>query len=1361
MADSYKDLAAFIKEQHPELANESDVDVATFAVETYPNDFKREMFTWDEPKELNVLQRAYGGLKRAGAKIEEASRQPVADEPSKEISEMMAPSMPQETPEVPAMTMMKGQKRFGPDGKEIVPAKAPEEEYGMLDYLSDAAKAYIGKPAAEAAIGVAELLPESETKQKAVNWLTDKYMEMYEDVEEAKPAAEELLTDFENHPATQVAQLAALVYMSGGGEALKRAPESIRKVGAQIFYKNNKAVISPEQVKRVAQAVRGINVKLSPQEKKMAEAFKKMKQSELANVIRGRKTLVRQKVEPRFDLSRVGKFFSRFKAGARPAPEQAAAAPSTATAQPPAPGVTPPPARGPVTQTTAGALPTSRGMVAGEGFTVAEEAAPPETITRMVFDPRQGTEVPVEIPVQYATPQELEEVGVRALPSPRGMVMGEGFTVAEQAPPRQGYSPEAGEEVSVPRGEAQPRPTGPMEPAPQPVAEQVVEPPVSEPVAPQEPEAPLYPGEPEPPIQPAPAQPAAPQPPPVQPAAPKPKPEKKVPIPEGEKEAAKELELEPDYTQAGSVVVPTPGMLKKAAAKAAGLVSTEAPASILGGKETGRQIKILNSKRASAAEKGVKQVIDANKIVPDAESASDAYFLAANSSYAGQIPDEQKAKLQPVVDQWNKLRETYAQELKDRGIIEQEWPQSAINRLQKDQDDLQAEMLSTKENKNLTAAAKKEQLADLQKQADKNANDIERLQSLKYVHLPTRMMLGQQMEQDPAKYNKVLSASFRNILGRKTVDPYDLVEEGILQKEDFDIRKAMATYVNYVERQKAVADIRDAAVQEGLVKKVSRVPKGPDAPPTETEGWVDIGDKYPIFKGYRVHPGFADNLVNNFEQMGNKWGPIANIMSHAKMLQFYNPIIMPMYDIIQSVGVTQGGAFLPWNIHKSIKDVMGKTDNYFEALDNGLASQPAPTPFKSFEADMNRALQGTGAKDAIKAEAKRLKENPIRILSDTYRASWGLAWSLDKTLRMMSYNHLRSRGFSPKMAAKLAAEAHADYADVPVKTRKALNMALFTPTFQISMGKWFAKMMMSSLRMPYTTAKAKRTGEGTEEAKADRHRAMSLATVIGLLGAMDYVLTKKMGWKREEFARRYTKPVEDKDGTEKQAVMTLSNPINVPQKYYYTFLKAKPGYTKAEQWSKYGRYWLHPVWKLAADLKDNRKPDGNPIANPFTPPSKQAIDMARYTAAHTFAMYSDLIEKTKDTKAEAFQALKKHGHWMDQLLRPVTFAYLRQNESRQVQRKINSLNMTFGRVLRDEHVTMKELKQSYKEYMRQLDVLEKNTEKMIAKRDIIEARKKKYKEWGKVNTIYKAAGDKWGDPQYESLQRAKGRKPED
>lgn len=761
--------------------------------------------------------------------------------------------------------------------------------------------------------------------------------------------------------------------------------------------------------------------------------------------------------------------------------------------------------------------------------------------------------------------------------------------------------------------------------------------------------------------------------------------------------------------EGGFVTIPDPTTRQKIAAKITKIFDTEAPYRAMGAPETGFHVKNIWSRFNAGDEKAQGLARDIVKSLPDKGKLRDAFFLSINPKHGERVglSSERLKELEPVAKNINKLTEEFGQELLDRKVLKDLWPQSAINRNEGTIRQLEQEKALIKSvkwsprtkvkagKKGVSAAVKvtggekrglrARALKEIDAQIKQLSADNEKLSQLRYLHFPARIWLEDKYTNDPEAFRSLLSANFSGIKGRKTIDPYDLVEAKILDPDKVNAAEAVAVYVRYIEHQKAQADIRDAAIREGIVKPFKSAPGD----------WVKLGEKYPIFAGKKVHPVFAELLSDTFESLGTRASKWEQGMAIAKMLQFYNPIIMPMYDTFQGAALTQGRFLQPKRFAKSVVDAVKKTPRYWEAYENGLFSQPYRNPMSQFKKDLNDVMESADFKYWFKNEIERVKSDPVkavlgdlmRIPKDLYSASWNTAWWGDKIIRMSSYNAMRDLGFSARDAAQLAAEAHADYAGVPVKTRKALNKVFFTPTFQISMLKWYANMSTSAAKVPLKTLGAT-LGKKQDKIGNDILRTASLATALGILAAMDYGMRRALGWEREEFARKYTKTVKytDEKGKEqeKEVVVTFSNPLNVPLKYYYTFIKPKPGLTKTEQISKYGRFWLHPLYKMTLELGQNKRADGTPIANPWSSTGMQAVDVSRYMASQMFSMYRGLIDESENTKEEAYRTLKKGGaNPFELMLKPITFMYLRQPKEEAIKRRASRVIVDFSRALID------------------------------------------------------------------------------
>ncbi|MCP4638855.1 MAG: DNA cytosine methyltransferase [bacterium] len=826
--------------------------------------------------------------------------------------------------------------------------------------------------------------------------------------------------------------------------------------------------------------------------------------------------------------------------------------------------------------------------------------------------------------------------------------------------------------------------------------------------------------------------------------------------------SADAIDEEVREAQRGAVTVPedTPGRIKQLVSRFTGIFSTEAPFRAIGAKETGFDLKVLMSRYAAADERALAAVRDLNKVITSPADDAEIFFSTTNPERLARLPAETRERIQPAVDAINKANEQYGKELKEWGVLKDLWPQSAINRISNEIDALMEEAKKIGDGKGAIDGTPRRGLSEeteiraedtrlqkIEEEIARRSADIEKLKTLRFLHFPSRIWLKEKFDSDPESFRTVLSGNFSGIKGRRTIDPFDLVEAGILDPQKVSAREAFAMYTRYVERQRAQKMIRDSAEREGLVKKIA------DAP----EDWVRMDERFPMFAGRKIHPMFAEFLTMNLAgDQGNT--AIRRVFASVKMFQFYNPIIMPMYDTYQAFAVTQGRFARPKYIKRAWQSSMGKDDEYWLAHDNGLFSQPYANPFTEFKADMDRQMAATGLRDRIVFQAKRLRINPLRAFNDIYTASWNLAWVGDRILRLQSYHVLRDMGMSPREAAQTAAEAHADYAGVPVRTRKVANMILFTPTFQISMLKWHTKMLMSVARAPLK-ASAKLAGWNVDSpGKREWVRMASLITAAGALHASDYIMRMLLGWDREQYGRKYKKTITDSRGDDKEVVVSFANPLNVSLKYYYQFVKGYPGTTKLQQIGRFGQFSLHPIPRLVLQAAQNRKGNGEQIVNPFDPGAKQLFDFSRYVAGQIFGLYRGIIAEGEDSKREAVNELKRaEKNPYSELLSLVAFFYMRDSEDIRLKRRAQVLMAQFTSSFQDRPPkTQRDLQTKYNNLLKALDSLEDEADSEEIKRTVKQTRERALSHQAIASGILEESGE-FGVEEIERFREEKAK----
>ncbi|MBA7546161.1 hypothetical protein ES705_38544 [subsurface metagenome] len=603
--------------------------------------------------------------------------------------------------------------------------------------------------------------------------------------------------------------------------------------------------------------------------------------------------------------------------------------------------------------------------------------------------------------------------------------------------------------------------------------------------------------------------------------------------------------------------------------------------------------------------------------------------------------------------------------------MEEPFPQSLITRNNKTMGNLKASLPRLK-----TTEARAKAKAEITRLQDQN--DRIKKQNIQFVSIPAKTILAK-LDTDPILRDRVMSI-FPH-WGRTTITVKDLVDTGIITRQEADIRVIIGEYCDRMGRKYALGKIFENAEKEGLIKSAAERPDWPTARIIIKGQHVSI----PQLRGKRLDPFFSDIITDFF---GREQVTLGGIFGVVKMMQFYNPLFMPMYDVWQSAAagmiVTPKA---PKYMLQGIKDSIKKTDNYWVAFENGTFSKPFVIPYDKFEYQFKEAMKDNKLGDFIKKAA--LPTNWIPML---YTASWHTAWKLDETVRMMTFNMLKDQGMSDREAGQLSALFHSDYASVPPRTRKMLNKIFFTPTFKITMSKLYLNMLKGG-------AKVLTKGKGATLEEKILTRGAVLATA-GMMGISAYFASQ--GYEEVEKFRKYVKTVETDEGL-KENVITLANPFNIPWRYYYRVKGAfKPQTTNvAEKMLQIVKWDLHPIWRVASDVVDNYNCN---VYNPFDDSKKIALDVGIYVTGETVKITKGLLETAKEgeIKADAFKAMQKDfGKLEAVILKPFIFNYLR--EPKEVRRgwAINKLEKEFRRMMyvspsKDPKVNYERLQDFYK-----------------------------------------------------------------
>jgi len=696
----------------------------------------------------------------------------------------------------------------------------------------------------------------------------------------------------------------------------------------------------------------------------------------------------------------------------------------------------------------------------------------------------------------------------------------------------------------------------------------------------------------------------------------------------------------------GSMYIPSMKEVQDLGTKLKSLIDIEAPFKKAGAKETGFQLKNYYSNIGMSHEQALGEINKLNKAGIGNVSAkgstlkvsgkidyADLTFATENPTYAAKLTPEERNIIQPASKIITNYYNKWETKLKEIGWMTEPFPQSLVTRSNRKIGNLKASLDNIK---GIESRAKvKAEINNLQ-------DKVKRIESqnIKFVSIPAKAILAK-AENDPQLNQKLMSIMPH--WGRETVTVKDLVNVDILTRQEADARFILGEYSDRIGRKYALGKIFENAEKEGLIASQVEKPDWPTARIYVNGQSVSI----PQMRGKRLDPFFSDMITHFFSK---DQVTLKGLFGVIKMMQFYNPAIMPMYDVWQSAAA---GTFLnpvkgAEYIATGIEDVIKKTDNYWSAYENGTFSKPYVIPYDKWEYQFKEAMKGNKFGEFLKKAALPLNWIPM-----AYNASWQTAWTLDPMVRMMTFNYLLDKGMTPREAGQMSALFHSDYASVPPATRKALNKVFFTPTFKITMGKLYANMLKGGGKVLTKGIKAT-----TEEKILARGGLLALAGMTGIS-----MFFTNQGYKEIEKFRKYSKEVETDEGM-KENVITLANPFNIPYRYYYRVKNAwnPSNLNVAQKLIDTFKWDLHPIWRVGYDIIENKNYS---IYNPFDESKKVAFDLAKYATGEFVKITKGLLESAESGEftLENFKALQKDmGKLKAIILKPFIFNYLRAPE---------------------------------------------------------------------------------------------------
>lgn len=661
--------------------------------------------------------------------------------------------------------------------------------------------------------------------------------------------------------------------------------------------------------------------------------------------------------------------------------------------------------------------------------------------------------------------------------------------------------------------------------------------------------------------------------------------------------------------------------------------------------ETGLAFKTFHEKINGELEKSKIKIREVSKENLSSHEFQELTFVASQLKKLQSLPLEKRKRISPAYKKVRSFFDTYAKELKKRGIITREFPESTIHKLN---EQIKTEQKSLREGK--FEGAKVIEAQESVKEM-KIARDF--LKKSKYVHIPKAWMEAMWADREtdaPA----LISQFFKE---RKTYDIERLakwlIDKGEIKPRDTDIRIIMAQYAHTTSKKLALADIFNAAQKEKLVARSEKAPLD----------WQHVDNEvFPTFRGKMVHPVFADYLEKNLIRRKFLPPKMGYVLGTIKLLQFYNPVFLPMYDTVQAwwAGSIRSKK-TPQLFGRAFKSMFKKDAAYWNMHYWGGFSTPYSPTWTSFTKDVQREIDSNPFMRSIK-----------KYVSNPYRLSWELAWGGDHLIRLLTYHHYKEKGLSSKDAAQVTARLHADYASIPPATRQRLNWVFFTPSFKISM--MAAQMEMVKGAGTYLTSAAKIT-----KPQEAREKAMAKA-LVGLASGMllrNFIM-KKLGFEQDQWGLKYYKKIMTEKGAE-EIVLHAASPDNVFLRFFHRFKNLPLDAQIIGNLFNRAKWELHPVWQLGHEIIANKSVTFEPVYNKFDPAWKISRDIGLYTVTRILR-FTEQIKGMgiSEKRLEAQRLLSKDlGTPVASVLKWFTLPYVRSVKARRVQYQMNRLIRTF------------------------------------------------------------------------------------
>jgi len=579
------------------------------------------------------------------------------------------------------------------------------------------------------------------------------------------------------------------------------------------------------------------------------------------------------------------------------------------------------------------------------------------------------------------------------------------------------------------------------------------------------------------------------------------------------------------------------------------------------------------------------------------------------------------------------------------------------------------------------------QLNELQEQLAK-AKDIN------FVHIPIDAWIRPMMEQAPTRAARFLRVM--NNSERSTWTIQDLLDnsEVPLDRDMIDLQDVIQSYSSRRGKDIAMLKIKNAAFREGAASRSGNLKHDP---PKEASVFEDMKVNRPVAE-------WLDTFVN----VGKAKSKVRSAISLSKMLAFWNPLFLSMYDVLQgaalgvydkalagaaygaavggtaggpigalaggATGAAIGGATILSKARRAAKDVFDMSDTYNEAFENGLFSKPYGSPLRQRQKEFNKAFwEGkNGSLGTLVSEfdwalngpkSRRIAEriadveeastdfgdySPImqkNMVSRLASIPYELSWNTAWTGdAMVRMTTYRYLREEKGMSARQAAQTAATVHGDYAGVPQDTRDTLNAFFFTPTFKIAMGKFFAKSMQ-----------GIGevvTDRAnQTDRMYASVPIRVGAILIGFDMLMTGALGMEREEFGRAYCRPA-DTTRMNERICYSWSTPVNLFSKYAFRTWEAfnePDSFNPVYRLFQSNKWEITPMWRIMLEIGMNDKGGGEKVYNEFDPPITKTLDMLDHAASSIIGLYGAVLGK--DPAAEGREVTQEElaQHMPDEL----------------------------------------------------------------------------------------------------------------